>query len=229
MCNSISFAGCVLPVRQVCNVLGRLFGLPYLRSLSNLQTCCLAFSGFAVDPLITMLLNTLKIKDAHPTLSRPSRYKHSLAHVSLEPNVDLTEESLEHWVGQRKAFLAKRGAHTDRDLLREFVADEAAARARADYGLEERARPVEAKAPASCFERGMLLCGPALSDVNVRSAFAAARRRVSPELRALFVELPSQWLITARPAVDLANADWRQLRADHDVICMCNADDCEHV
>jgi hypothetical protein len=49
-CSAGAFNGCVSPLKQSLWVLGRLFGLPYMRSLSDLQCCTLAFAGMLVDP-----------------------------------------------------------------------------------------------------------------------------------------------------------------------------------
>lgn len=226
---SAAFARCLLPLRQALCVIARVFCLPRLRQLSALQTSCLAFVGFAVDPLVQLLLSlkSLNTKDAHSTLRGVSRYKHSLAHIPLVPSVDHTEEALEHWVGQRKGYLAKRGAHNHKDIIREAMADERAAQARADYGLPDRRKPQEVAAPAQCYTRGIVICGNALNNELVRSAFAAARRRVPEPLRSAFVELPSQWMITACPAADLDTMTWPQLRDAHDVLCLCDSP-CEH-
>jgi hypothetical protein len=224
-----AFAGCVKPILQANVVLARVFCLPRLRELSRLQTCCLAFAGMCVDPLVDLLLslNTVNSKEAHKKLRDPSRYKHSLAHISLSPSVDKTEEALEHWVGQRKAHIAKRGAHNTMDIVREAVADEKTARARADYGLYERKGPKEAAGPLQCYTRGVVIAGKTLSDANIQASFAAARRRVPEELRLMFIEHASRWLISSFSASDLDRMDAAALRASHDVLCLCGSRFCE--
>ena len=225
-----AFAGCLRSILQANVFLARVFCLPRMRQLSALQRCMLAFVGLAVDPIVSLLLRlkTVNSKEAHSTLRQPSRYKHSLAHVSLDPAVEQTEEGLEHWVGERKAHLSKRGAHNHGDIVREAVADERSARARADYGLQERRQPTEAAPPSQCYPNGIVVCGNALRNVNIRGAYYAARNRVPAELRPFFVELPSHWLITARSAADVAKMDLSQLRAEHDVLCLCDCSHCEH-
>jgi hypothetical protein len=225
-----AFAGCLSPVLQANVLAARLFCLPRLQQLSDLQRCCLAFAGFALDPIVRLLLSLRAVnsKEAHSRLTGPSRYVHSLAHISLEPCVDRTEEGLEQWVGRRKAHIKDRGAHRHQDIVREGLADERAARARADYGLEERRRPKEASEPSQAYVRGLVLVGNALSNTDLRAAFAAARRRVPADLRAYFVELPSQWLISSCLADELAVMEWAQLVESHDVMCLCDRD-CDHV
>jgi hypothetical protein len=224
-----AFAGCVSAIQQANIVLARVFCLPRLRQLSGLQTCCLAFSGMVTDPLIHLLLTlkSVNAKNAHSRLTGPSRYKHSLAHVPLSPSLDLTEEALESWVGRRKAHLVERGAHNHGDIVREFVADEREARARADYGLEERKAPKESAAPSQCYTRGLVIAGKAIGDINIQASFAAARRRVPEELRSMFIELPSRWLISSCSASDLNRMDAAALRAAHDVLCLCGSRFCE--
>ena len=226
---SEAFSGCVQPVLQANLVLARVFCLPRMRALSGLQRCVLAFAGYAVDPVVSLLLSLANVnaKDAHSTLTGPSRYKHSLAHVPLDPGVEDTEEQLEHWVGGRKSHLVRHGAHRPKDLVRDFLADERASRATADYGLIPRSMHKEAKPPSDCYTRGIVICGNALGNAQIRAAFAAARRRVDEELKALFIELPSHWLISSSPATELAKAEPAHLRAAHDVLCLCESS-CDH-
>jgi hypothetical protein len=177
---------------------------------------------------VSLLLTLVNAKDAHSVLREASRYKHSLTHVPLKPDVDKIEEALEGWVGKRKRYMKVRGAHNHGDVVLDAVADERAEQAKADYGLAGRALPGQSDEPANCFSKGVVLCGAALRDANIRAAFAAARRRVDEPLRRLFVELPSHWYVTTKSAEELADAQWADVKASHDVLCLC-CDRCEHV
>jgi hypothetical protein len=76
------------------------------------------------------------------------------------------------------------------------------------------------------FDRGLLVAGEALQNLEVQAAFSYARRKLGPAFSRFFVELPNLWLIT--DVAVAANAGLADLAPNHDVICLCAAE-CDHV
>jgi hypothetical protein len=140
---------------------------------------------------------------------------------------DLLEEWVEHEMGVIKRDLHSHGAHRKMDLVRQFMHAEASDEAKVEYALPAARSSFEHKdRPFSLFDRGLLVAGEALQNLEVQAAFSYARRKLGPGFSRYFVEMPNLWLIT--DAAVAANASPADLAPNHDVICLCAAE-CDHV
>ncbi|MHB1955382.1 MAG: hypothetical protein ACYCOU_16730 [Sulfobacillus sp.] len=232
-----AFLSCSRQFQQSARVSGLLFVLCYLQKLSMAQRAVLAGCAVFATPIVKALLARLPDGGSELSLAKPTLYLHSWTHLPGQiarfegPLVDVAEETVERFVGHVQKQIQQRGAHDNRDLIRELQSTEQAEEAKVALSLPTRkpSRAVRAEHKHdSDLNKGLVVCGPALALDEIRAAFAYVQQQLPPAYHAHFADRDRALFVCESPPADSSFA-WRDVNRTNFVLCFCDGDSCVHV